>query len=141
MKRLVFVVALAALGALAMWQRSSVMAAGEDEKAGPKPVVVTDATFEDTVIKASKPVVVDLWAAWCGPCRAIAPIMDELAREADGRYIVAKLDVDANKKIPQQYEVRAIPTLLFFKDGKLADRMVGLQKKQAIADRLAELAK
>lgn len=141
MKRYMLIVAAVAVGALVMWQRSVVIAAGDDDKAGPKPVVVTDATFEATVIKASKPVVVDLWAAWCGPCRAIAPIMEELAREADGRYIVAKLDVDANKKIPRQYNVRAIPTLLFFKDGKLAETMVGVQKKQAIADKLAALAK
>ena len=103
-----------------------------------KPFAVTDQTFEREVIGAGDvPVLVDFWAAWCGPCRMIAPVLDELAAEARGRYRVAKLDVDANPVTASRFQVRSIPTLIIFKDGRPADRIVGLQPKQALASRLA----
>ena len=103
-----------------------------------KPFVVTDATFERDVIEsaAGVPVLVDFWAAWCGPCRVIAPVLDELAAESGGRYRVAKLDVDANPVTASRFQVQSIPTLVIFKDGRAADRIVGLQPKQSIAARL-----
>jgi thioredoxin len=103
-----------------------------------KPFVVTDETFEREVLGAgSVPVLVDFWAAWCGPCRMIAPVLDELAAESGGRYRVAKLDVDANHLTASRFHVQSIPTLIIFKDGHPADRIVGLQPKQALASRLA----
>ena len=106
--------------------------AGED-----KPFVVTDQTFEREVLGAGPvPVLVDFWAAWCGPCRMIAPALDELAAESGGRYRIAKLDVDANPVTASRFQVQSIPTLIIFKDGRPADRIVGLQPKQAIAARL-----
>jgi thioredoxin len=104
---------------------------------GGKPVVVTDATFAREVLQAgSRPVLVDLWAAWCGPCRALAPVLDELAAEARGRYRIAKLNVDENKQTAAQFRIQSIPTLLIFKDGQLVDRLVGVAPKQEIAARL-----
>ena len=105
------------------------------------PVDVTDATFAAVVLGAGPvPVLVDCWAAWCGPCRMIAPTIDQLAAESAGRYRVAKLDVDANQRTAAAYQIDSIPTLLVFKDGRLADRMVGGGAKAAIAARLAKLA-
>ena len=102
-----------------------------------KPFAVTDQTFESEVIGAGGvPVLVDFWAAWCGPCRMIAPVLDELAAESRGRYRVAKLDVDANPVTASRFQVQSIPTLIIFKDGRPADRIVGLQPKQALASRL-----
>jgi thioredoxin 2 len=105
------------------------------------PFAVTDATFEREVLRAGPtPVLVDFWAAWCGPCRTIAPVLDELAAESRGRYRVAKLDVDANPVTASRFQVQSIPTLIIFKDGRAADRIVGLQPKQSIASRLAAQA-
>jgi len=103
-----------------------------------KPQVVTDESFARDVIDASAglPVLVDAWAAWCGPCRMIAPVLDELAAEAGGRYKIAKLNVDENPRISQQFGIRSIPTMLIFKNGKLVDQIVGAVPKQAIAARL-----
>ena len=100
--------------------------------------VVTDASFARDVIDASisKPVLVDAWAEWCGPCRMIAPALDQLAAESGGRYKIAKLNVDDNPGIAAQFGIRSIPTLLIFKNGKLVDQIVGAQPKQAIAARL-----
>jgi thioredoxin 2 len=103
------------------------------------PVVVTDATFSDQVLGARMPVVLDCWAAWCGPCRLLAPTIDALARDYAGRARVAKLDVDANPRVAGQFEVRSIPTLLIFSDGQLVDRLVGVQPRQAIEARLRPL--
>ena len=102
-----------------------------------KPFAVTDQTFEREVLTAGGvPVLVDFWAAWCGPCRMIAPVLDELAAESRGRYRVAKLDVDANPVTASRFQVQSIPTLIIFKDGRPADRIVGLQPKHALAARL-----
>ena len=103
-----------------------------------KPQTVTDATFGQEVIAASSslPVLVDCWAAWCGPCRTIAPALDQLAAESAGRYKIAKLNVDENPRTSAQFSIRSIPTLLIFKHGKLVDQIVGAHPKQAIAERL-----
>jgi thioredoxin len=99
--------------------------------------MVTDATFARDVLQAgSRPVLLDCWAAWCGPCRMIAPVLEQLAAESNGRYLIAKLDVDENPVTAAQFGIQSIPTLLIFKNGALVDRMVGLQSKQAIALRL-----
>ena len=102
---------------------------------GGKPVAVTDATFAD-VVGDSRPVLVDCWAPWCGPCRMIAPTLDQLAAESGGRYLVAKLNVDENPRTARHFMIESIPTLLLFKGGNLVERIVGLQPKQAIAQRL-----
>jgi thioredoxin len=102
-----------------------------------KPLTVTDATFEREVLRAgSRPVVLDCWAPWCGPCRMVAPILDQLAAESGGRYLIAKLNVDENPQTAARFGIQSIPTLLIFKNGTLADRMIGVQSKQAIAARL-----
>jgi thioredoxin len=104
-----------------------------------KPQVVTDDTFARDVIRASSllPVLVDAWAEWCGPCRMIAPVLDQLAAESNGRYRIAKLNVDENPRTSQQFGIRSIPTMLIFKNGKLVDQLVGALPKQVIAARLA----
>ncbi|TAH51906.1 MAG: thioredoxin [Chloroflexota bacterium] len=103
-----------------------------------KPVHVSDADFETTVLKSDKPAIVDFWAAWCGPCRMIAPFVEELASEYNGKALVAKLDTDANPMTPTKYGIMGIPTLIFFKDGKEVDRMVGVprQPKEALRAKL-----
>jgi thioredoxin len=104
-----------------------------------KPQIVTDASFAIDVIEASaaKPVLVDAWAEWCGPCRMIAPVLEQLAAEAQGRYQIAKLNVDDNPRTASQFNIRSIPTLLIFKNAQLVDQIIGVQPKQAIAARLA----
>ena len=104
-----------------------------------KPRTVTDDSFERDVVEASstRPVLVDAWAEWCGPCRMIAPVLDELAAEANGRYTITKLNVDENPRTAAQFQIRSIPTLLIFKNGKLVEVILGAQPKQAIAARLA----
>lgn len=108
---------------------------------GGKPRLVTDASFEHEVLGAgSTPVLVDCWAPWCGPCRTIAPVLDELAAEANGRYVIAKLNVDENPQTSGRFSIRSIPTMLIFKNGALIDTLVGALPKQAIATRLARAA-
>ncbi len=94
----------------------------------------TDGTFKHDVLDSSTPVLVDLWATWCGPCRAIAPHLDALAHEFDGKLKIVKLDVDHNQQTAAAYGVQSIPTLLIFKDGKLANKMVGAGNRKALAD-------
>ena len=100
-----------------------------------KPQVVTDASFAHDVVAASssKPVLVDAWAEWCGPCRMIAPVLDQLAAESNGRYKIVKLNVDENPRTASQFNIRSIPTMLIFKNGRLVDQIIGVQSKQAIA--------
>jgi thioredoxin len=106
-----------------------------------KPEVITDASFQQAVLQASgTPVMVDCWAPWCGPCRVVGPIMDQLAAEANGRYRIAKLNVDENPMTASRYQIASIPTMLIFKNGALIDRIVGAQPKQAIAERLIAAA-
>lgn len=98
-----------------------------------KTVVVTDASFASEVEQHQGLAVVDFWATWCGPCRMIAPILDQLSVEYDGRVKVTKLDVDANQQTAARFQVRSIPTLLFFKDGKLVDQVIGAVPKQQLS--------
>ena len=103
-------------------------------------MTVTDATFESDVEKAQGLTVVDFWATWCGPCRMIAPILDQLASEYQGKVRVAKLDVDTNIKTATRFNVRSIPMLLFFKDGKVVDQIVGAQPRANIEAKLKQHA-
>jgi thioredoxin len=102
-----------------------------------RPIELNDVTFASTLAEAGdKPVLVDCWAAWCGPCRMIAPTIDQLAAESSGRWVIAKLDVDANPQTAGRFNISAIPAMLIFKRGQLVDQMVGLQPRQAIVSRL-----
>lgn len=101
-----------------------------------KPVIVTDTTFQREVAGAGGTILLDCWAPWCGPCRTITPIMEQLAAESQGRYRIGKLNVDENPRVAAQFQIQSIPTMLIFKNGKLVDRLVGAQPKLAIATRL-----
>ena len=99
---------------------------------GDKLIHVTDVEFESQVLKADKPVLVDFWASWCGPCLAIAPVVEELAGEYDGKVVVAKMDVDKSPATPGKYGIRAIPTLIVFKDGQVVEQITGAVGKAVI---------
>jgi len=101
-----------------------------------KPVTLTDNNFEEEVIKSDKPVLIDFWAVWCGPCKIIAPVVEELAAEYEGKIKVGKLDVDENQQASIKYGVRSIPTLLIFKDGKVKDTIIGAVPKSQIVQKL-----
>ena len=100
---------------------------------------ITDANFEETVLKSDKPVVVDFWAAWCGPCRMVGPIIDQISDEYEGKAVVGKLDVDANQEFAAKYGVRNIPTVLVFQNGEVVGRQVGVAPKKAYADAIDAL--
>ncbi len=102
----------------------------------PKPIHITDAEFEEVILKSDKLAIVDLWAEWCNPCHLIAPIIEDLAVEYDGKVIVAKLDVDHNPNTPARYGVMGIPTVLFIKNGREVDRIVGAQSYVAFANKV-----
>ncbi|OGU72182.1 MAG: thioredoxin, partial [Ignavibacteria bacterium RIFCSPLOWO2_02_FULL_55_14] len=97
-----------------------------------KPVEVTDANFDTEVLKSDKPVLVDFWAVWCGPCKMIAPAVEEIAKEYDGKLKVGKLDVDNNQQVSMKFGIRSIPTLLIFKSGRVVDQLVGAVPKRTL---------
>lgn len=101
-----------------------------------KPVEVTDDSFDDEVLNSDKPVLVDFWAEWCGPCRMVSPIVEELAEEYDGKAKFAKVDVDENADISMEYNIRSIPSLLIFKDGEVVDQVVGAVPKSQLKKKL-----
>jgi thioredoxin 1 len=100
---------------------------------------ITDATFEEIVLKSDKPVLVDFWAAWCGPCRMVGPIIDEVSNDYQGKAVVGKMDVDANQEFAAKYGVRNIPTVLVFNNGELVGRQVGVAQKSVYAEAIDSL--
>jgi thioredoxin 1 len=102
-------------------------------------IEVTDANFDEIVLKSDKPVIVDFWAEWCGPCRMVGPIIGELSDEYDGKVLFAKLDVDRNPGVSAKFGIRNIPTILFFKNGEIADKQVGAVPKSNLEAKLQVL--
>ncbi len=99
---------------------------------------ITDSNFDEVVLKSEKPVLVDFWAEWCGPCRMVGPIVEELAKEYDGQAVIGKVNVDHNPDISIKYGIRNIPALLFFKNGEIVDKQIGAVPKSILADKLAK---
>jgi thioredoxin 1 len=102
-------------------------------------IELTDANFEEVVLKSDKPAIVDLWAEWCGPCRMVGPLVEEMSHEFEGRAVIGKLDVDSNPGITAKYGIRNIPTILFFKNGEIADKHVGAVPKSVLVAKLEKL--
>jgi thioredoxin 1 len=102
-------------------------------------IEITDANFEELVVKSEKPVMIDFWAVWCGPCRMIAPIVEEMSGEYEGKAVIGKVDVDSNPNVAMKYGIRNIPTVLFVKNGEVADKQVGAAPKQAFTAKLNAL--
>ena len=102
-------------------------------------LTITDATFDEVVLQSKQPVMVDFWAAWCGPCRMVGPVIEEIAKDFEGKAIVGKVDVDANQEFAAKYGVRNIPTVLVFQNGEVVGRQVGVAPKQTYADSLSAL--
>ena len=100
---------------------------------------INDSNFEEVVLKSDKPVLLDFWATWCGPCRAISPIVDELTGEFEGKAVIAKCNVDDSTELPIKFGVRNIPTILFFKGGELKDKVVGATNKATLVEKLNAL--
>ncbi len=102
-------------------------------------LAITDANFEEVVLKSDKPVIIDLWAEWCGPCRMVGPIIEEMAAEYEGKAVIGKLDVDNNPETTSRYGVRNIPTILFIKNGEIVDKQVGAVPKNVLVNKLEAL--
>ena len=100
---------------------------------------ITDASFDEVVLKSEKPVLVDFWATWCGPCRMLGPVIEEVAKEYEGKVVVGKVDVDSNQEFAAKYGVRNIPTVLVFKNGEVVGRQVGVAPKKTYTDALDSL--
>ena len=98
---------------------------------------ITDSSFKELVLDSDKPVLVDFWAVWCGPCQMLAPVIDELSQDFEGKAVVGKVDVDNNQEVSVQYGIRNIPTLLIFKNGEVVDNIVGVNPKSVIAEKLS----
>lgn len=103
-----------------------------------KPVEVTDTNFQTEVLNSDKPVLLDFWAEWCGPCKMIAPLVEELAREYDGKLKVGKVDVDSNQQVSMQFGIRSIPTLLIFKGGRVVEQVIGAVPKKMLVEKVSK---
>ena len=100
------------------------------------PIELTDATFDEKVLKADVPVLVDFWAVWCGPCKMVAPVVEEVGNEYEGKLKVAKMDIDQNRQVAMQYGIRSIPTLLLFKNGDVVEQIVGAVPKAQLVEKV-----